>query len=243
MDIDTSNHVPDRMNLHLVIAAWRSQGSRTAYCYAETMRYLAQRHDVTHETWCNDAILERTRSQVLTRFLLHSKADVFIWADADMVWRTYQDRNDFERLAETAYRTRGVVGAIYSKRGFKRGLTVRACRDNQPKYVATGADTLLRAELVATGFQAIHRSALERIAASLPWVAGDEHGDWLPFCKTELVPLDDGRMRFVAEDAALCENAMRCGVPVLCDVFPVLGHEGSHIFTAADGYEGERQQP
>ena len=231
------NHdAPSRMRLHLSIASWRSQGSKTGYCYTETVRDLSQRHDVTHESWSNDAMLERTRSIVLTRFRETSTADVFLWADGDTIWRTANGLNDAERLCASAYRTRGIVGGVYSKRGFGKGITVRFARGaDTPKNVNIGDDLLLPAELVGAGFMAIHREALDRIAPTLPVVHDDVNGDWQPFCKTWMDREPDGRMHFVAEDEALCLHALRCDVPLVCDVAVVLGHEGEHVFTVADG--------
>jgi hypothetical protein len=151
--------------------------------------------------------------------------------DSDMVWRVA----DAERLVQSAYRTRGIVGAFYSKRGFGRGVTARICREGSPQRVNIGDDLLLPAELLGAGFMAIHRDALDAIGPTLPVVRDDINGDWQPYCKTDLLPLDDGRMRFAAEDESLCLHARRCGVPLICDVAIVLGHEGSHIFTVADG--------
>ena len=224
--------VPERMRIHLGLVSWRTQGTRTGWCYAETVRQLDRRHEVTHETWANDAVLERSRSLFLTRFQQGGAGDVVLWADSDTIWPTAAA----ERICRSAYQTRGIVGAIYSKRSFGGGITTRFVQDEgSPKSVNIGEDRLLPAELLGGGFMAIHRAALDRIAVTLPWVSDSDRGDWQPYCKTELIPLDDGRMHFAAEDEALCLAAHRCGAPVMCDVSIVLGHEGAHVFTVADG--------
>jgi len=231
----TMHDIPDQMRIYLALASWRSWGARTGWCYSETARYLSQHHDVDHEAWADDAMLERTRSRTLTRFREQRTEDVLLWVDSDMVWPIAAA----ERLAQTAYRTRGIAGAVYSKRGFGKGVTTRFARnEDTPQKINIGDDMLLPAELLGAGFMAIHRDALDAIAPTLPWVRDDINrgvGDWQPYCKTELRPLDDGLYHFVAEDEALCLHARRCGVPLICDVSIVLGHEGEHIYTVADG--------
>lgn len=230
---------PDRMNLFMCVAAYRSVQTTTAWQWSRDMAFIAARHNVIMSMWANDALLERTRSVVLSRFLDDSQADVLVWVDADITWHGPRPPSgdgtvpgydgDLIRLARSAYECEGIVGGLYPKRAFGEGF---ASVPTGRLTFATGTDELLDADRIGTGFMAIHRNALQEISDRLPYVS-DTNGTWQPFCLCALGELD-GALRFLSEDWALIARARECGVPCKIDAMPVLGHEGEHLYTVND---------
>lgn len=230
---------PERMELFACLAAYRSVQTTTAWQWTRDMAYIAARHNVVMGMWANDALLERTRSVVLSQFLDNSKADVLLWVDADITWHGPRPAapdgsapaydGDLIRLARSAYECEGIVGGLYPKRAFGEGFaSVPVGRHT----FTTGTDELLDADRIGTGFMAIHRNGLQAIADRLPYVC-DTNGTWQPFCLCCLGELD-GNLRFLSEDWAFVARARECGVPCKIDAMPVLGHEGEHMYTIHD---------
>lgn len=231
---------PDRMKLYMSVAAYRSVTTMTHHCWTRDMAFIAARHDAVLGTWSNDALISRTRSIMLSAFLDASDADVLVWVDADITWKGPQRDGydgDLLRLARVAYKTEGLVGGVYSKRGFGGGV---ACRASEPmESFDTGTDRLIKGHAVSAGFFAVHRNGLDKIAKELPYVS-DSNGSWQPFCMPYLAEYD-GALRYLSEDWALCFRAHDASVPVTIDAMPVLGHEGTHIFGVTDAFPVKSQ--
>jgi len=222
---------PKRMDLYMVVAAYRGVNPVTAFQWARDCAFIASRHNVAMGLWSNDALISRTRSVVLSQFLDRSDADVLLWVDADITW--HGPRPDYDgdlvRLARSAYECEGVVGGLYSKRAFGEGY---ASMHVSRETFTTGTDRLLDADRIGTGFMAIHRNGLQKISDRLPYVS-DPNGTYQPFCMCCLGEMD-GELRFLSEDWAFVARARECDVPCMIDAMPVLAHEGEHFFDVVD---------
>lgn len=195
----------------------------------------------------HDALLPRSRSLAATQFLDDKRFDVAVWLDADMQWQGFRPGypGDIPRLIESCKRTKGIVGGVYSKRGFGLGTALRFLPSVKRDSFETGTDELIEADYVATGFMAIHREAIEKIAAGMGRMRGQEGmSDWVPVCTCFDVIGPDGKIDHLSEDWALCARARRAGVPIHVDAMPVLIHHGSHGYSVNDAFLGmpERKQ-
>ena len=219
----------DKLRVLLSLCAWRDVTMRTATAWTMSVASLAQKYALQVSPWCGDALISRARSIMISKFLDQTDAEILVWVDSDITWRITPE-NDLERLIQSAAQTRGIVGGAYSVRKFGGGITFRL---RSATEFATDTDQLLDAETVSTGFIACHREGLEAIARKLPYVV-DVNGSYQPFCLPGLAEYDKG-LRYLSEDWALCYRAHDAGVTVHLDAKPVLGHEGSHVFTVQDG--------
>lgn len=229
----TEHPVPDRMRIHASLCAWRTVTTRTADLWTRAVADLASKHDINIASWGNDALISRARSVSMSYWLDQlTDADVLLWVDADISWRLHSKdyEGDLARICRSAYRTRGIVGGVYAKRMFGGGVAIRP---DEPCQFKTGEDMLVKAHTVSTGFMAMHREGIDKIARTLPYVS-DNNGPYHPFCLPYLTEYSAG-LRFLSEDWALCCRAHDCGVPVHIDARPVLEHEGTHFYTVADG--------
>ena len=170
-----------------------------------------------------DALITRARSTVATQYLEQGAGDVLIMVDHDIGW----DAGDLEHLTRVCLDMVGIVGGVYSKRGFELGVPIRFGEYGEYRVPD---DRVVECSYVATGFMAIHRRVLEAMAAELPMTV---HG-FRPFFDTPLVTREDGQTESLSEDYAFCERARALGFRVWADLRPNLTHMGSHVYTVAD---------
>lgn len=170
-----------------------------------------------------DALISRMRSVAATQFLEQGAGDVMIMVDHDIGW----EPGDLEHLTRVCLDQVGVVGGVFSKRGFSLGVPIRF--GNYGAYTIPD-DRIVECQSVATGFMAVHRRVLEAMRPTLPQTV---HGFW-PFFETSTVTRPDGGLEYLSEDYAFCDKARRLGFRVWADLRPQLTHMGTHLFTVAD---------
>jgi hypothetical protein len=211
----------------------------THWCIIRDLVPLSRDWKIQYGDTGEDALISRARSMALTRFLDQTSHDVFVTFDADIRWqgeRPGYPGGDLARIARIALEHDALVAGVYPKRVWGAGCAVRFL-PGCPPVIETGVDVVYPAECVSSGFMAISRGALQRIAKQLTYTFDGV----LPFCLpvvTELPGLGDV---FLSEDWALCLRATAAGVPVLADMMPVLKHGGEHEFTVHDALPASRE--
>lgn len=190
------------------------------------LRELAEHNDWTLWFSAKDALISRARSQLASRYHDQGVGDVLVMIDQDIAWNP----GDLNHLVETCARTEGVVGGIYALRDFGRGFAVRFKEGSN--VVVGGNDEVVEADYVATGFMAIHRKALDRLALEMPRTI---HG-YRAFFATELVDHPAGiGVEYLSEDYAFARRCNRAGIPVHADLLPELEHHGMYAYRQIDG--------
>ena len=175
-----------------------------------------------------DANIDRARSRVASWFLDSSPetaGDVLLMADSDNAWQT----GDLAMLARRAMEHTAVVGGIYPKRAFGKGVALWPESGAKLEYVL-GEDELVPVRYVGTGMIAIPRVILERLSETLDW-AEDEAGRFQPFFMPFLY---DGL--YPTDDAAFCRRVRDVGYPVYASTYPIVTHEGTYVYRVQDGY-------
>jgi hypothetical protein len=183
----------------------------------ETQMSLAQCKDlyvdqISIKSCCFAAL---ARDSIVHKFLA-TDGELLVFIDTDI----YFERPQFELLLSHNV---DVVGGLYMSRTFNNGRflvrPVDVLRD----------ETMQQCEAVATGFMAVRRSALEKIAAAFPdmWYEtdqGEKVHEYFP-SGTQLVPHN-----WMSDDFSFCWLARKAGCEVWCDTRIKLGHIGNMIF-------------
>lgn len=177
------------------------------------------------------ANIDRGRSYVASAFLRQppeEAGDVLLMVDHDNAWRP----GDLARLAKRALEHTAVVGGIYPKRAFGQGAALRVAPDTEGTW-QIGEDRLIPAEFVGTGFIAIPRLVLERLAETLPLLKGDIWPFFMPF----VIPGRDGMLpEYPTDDQAFCWRVLEAGFPVYASTAPRVTHVGPYQFRMIDGH-------
>lgn len=169
-----------------------------------------------------DALIDRSRSRVASGFLQAEEkdsGDVLVMIDHDISWQ----EGDLEPFIDRCRETKGIVGGVYSKRVMGGGIPV--VFDEEGAFT-TGDDQMVKAIFVSTGFFAIHREALRKIADSqekLPI------GEFWPL----FIPVVY-KGQELSEDWAICGRAHNLGIPVHAYMKPRLGHTGHYEYRVVD---------
>lgn len=170
-----------------------------------------------------DALISRARSAMAEMFLEQGAGDVLLMVDHDIGW----EPGDLENLTRACIERRGVVGGVFSKRGFSDGVPIRFGTYGQ--WIVPD-NRLVESVYVATGFIAVHRAVLEAMAPTLPRTI---HG-WRAFFATEVKAHDGGKVEYLSEDYAFCGRARELGFGVWADLRAQLTHHGTHLYRVAD---------
>ena len=190
----------------------------TANTHISIVQEMDGWNNLAHSVIGGDALVSRARSRAAGLFLKEGVGDVMLMVDHDVSWLP----GDLSRIARKALEMRSVVGGVYPKRTFGKGMAVKM--EGDPLFEFR-VDRLYDAQYVSGGFMAVPREVLEAIAPTLPML--DE--GYAPFFMPMVL---DGE--YISEDWALCERARIVGYAVLADMMPVLCHEGSWVFEAED---------
>lgn len=212
----------------------------------ETELYYSPVHD--------DALISRSRSRSVSRFLKATDSEVMFFLDHDIEWNP----GDLIATARKALEVNGVVGGIYSCRAFGAGF---ASRPKEIGPMQPGTDELITAEYVAGGFTAFSRRALLRAITRLD-IASPEFDPESPpefrlrRCEAD-VGEDDywplfapvvtkstvspGKWTYLSEDWSGCARLAWTGVPLFLWSKPVLRHWGRHGYTLQDGARSKKQ--
>ena len=188
----------------------------------------------------NDALISRSRSTVLSRFLAAGR-DVCFMVDHDLSWRP----GDLVATCLKAHELGALVAGLYSKRAFGQGVS--SASQHLDNFVV-GADEVREAVYLAAGFLAIPRRAVLRIVNELGhdkadpdmrvrqalWGAQNE--PMYDFFRPVTVKsrIAEG-YEYLSEDWAWSERAIVAGVPRFIYALPHLTHHGVFGFTVADG--------
>ena len=206
---------------------WRQYEPEHVQCLVKLLRMP----NVSYLPVVGDALVERARSIVATWFLDNSEADVLLTIDSD-IWFV---PDDALLVAEQAM-SHDIVSAVYATRSTSRAIpTTPIGREN----VNFGIDpTPVPVRWAASGFMAIHRRVLEKLAKRPDMAKCHDKEDWgfHPFYHTLIVPGDaeDGERNLLSEDYAFCERAREEGFGIYINPAVRLGHVGSYIYRLED---------
>lgn len=196
---------------------------------------------VIWEPLWNDALLARSRSVLVTRFIEdHPECDVMVIIDSDVVF----EPEDFWKIVEGARETRSIYGGVYVTRSTKPHIASRFLPNTTIDIRYTPYRRPQELEYLATGFWAMHR---DLVTAMLEGEFKDAdgthrihrclHGAGQPFWPifgTFTIEERPGLYHYLSEDWAFCERARQLGFKIWMDQSIILAHMGVYPFTVAD---------
>lgn len=187
-----------------------------------------------------DSSIDAARATLLETGLRQEGTDVFVFIDSDVEFT----REGYDRLVHSCAETEGVVGAPYMSKSITgSGILVGSTRDipTDLRFYAHGA--LYPAKTLGMGFTAIHRKAVEQIAAhaqmgKIFFPVGVDGGLLaLPL----FMPLVRNS-QYIREDFSFCLRASEAGVGLFFDTRVEVIHHGMHGFRLEDiAYRSQKQ--
>ena len=173
-----------------------------------------------------DSLVSRSRSVLMELFLRNRSAgDVLLFIDSDIIWKP----PSVERIVRACLETESSVCGMYPVRDTANPHAALRLLPGQRVEMSEGAKDLVEIMYPATGFLAIHRRVVERMAEELPVTFSgprEFHPFFLPFIA------DDGE--YLSEDYAFAERARLLGFKAWLDPSIALGHQGLRTYTLAD---------
>lgn len=177
-----------------------------------------------------DALIGRSRSIVANKFLTHTKDDLLMFLDEDIVISTL----DITKLLWEAHKLNlPVVGAAYATKSKENpGFAIRPLADGVIKFGKDGG--LYEVRSISTGCMVIQRKVLEKMIETEK-VHYCKHGErgYYPFFQDKEM-LIGGQWEHISEDWFFTEIAMELGFKIWCDTTIKLGHIGQYEYTWDD---------
>jgi len=191
------------------------------------LRDLPHIPNLTYSRISKDALISRSRSKAATDFLRNdANLDIMIMIDHDISWQP----GDIQHLLQKVVETESMVGGVYSKRVFGRGIAAKPAGQGNNTI---GRDELIPAVYLSAGFWGIHRKVLEKVSEILPLTTDNFWPFFMPMLSA---PRPDGRPEYLSEDWAFCERARNLGFKLFLDLKPHLVHNGRYGYRVIDGH-------
>lgn len=212
--------------VYLGSIAWRGY----EYNYARSLVMLMKQYpQVAVMPQIGDALVERARSIVATHFLEETDADVLLTIDSDISFSP----DHAMHICKQAEELQAIVVGAYNTRSFdKRKPTSELWPGQQ---VVFGNDpSPVSIKYGASGFMAIHRSVLAKLAEGMPLLHANAAWRFYPFYHTEIVDEPHVGPILLSEDFAFCAKAREAGFETYLNPAVRLGHLGEHIYTLED---------
>ena len=172
-----------------------------------------------------DALITRSRSIAATRFLEDKQlGEVMVFIDDDISFSV----QDFKWLVESCLETKEIVCGLYITRstanphpaiGLFAGQEVKIGKTELLQHIKYGA----------TGFMAIHRTVLEKMASEMQLVWSG-HRFFYPFFQTIITEENE----FLSEDYSFSFVGSELKIKTWLDPRISLGHEGTRTYSVTD---------
>lgn len=205
--------------------AWRSLEAPHVKCVHELLRSPNLIYDVK---W-GDALVDRARAIVATRFLRETDADVLVTIDSDIIFNP----RDVWQIAAQAV-SHDIVAGLYVTRSNTRCIPASHFWPDQPVDMADDP-TPVPLRWAAGGFVATHRRVFERLAADLPLCHASQPYAFYPFYQPfAFDDAESGDTLYLSEDWAFCERARQAGFGVYANPAVRLEHLGVYPYRPED---------
>lgn len=211
----------------IAVCAWRQVEVATALCLHQADE---AGYDV-HYHW-NDALISRARSTVATTFLQEwLQYDLLVFIDTDITFTL----DTLKKVCDLALEHQAVAVSPYAiRRGKHPWLAFRQLDGGEPVRVGRGTQPI-PIKYGATGFMAIPRSVLERMAETLTYCPdmcgqGAQYPFFMPFVQQQ----PQGYPEPLSEDWAFCQRVQDLGMEVWLQSDTSVGHLGVYEFSLSD---------
>ena len=177
-----------------------------------------------------DALIERARGISATYFMRHTKGDVHLSLDSDIVEFT---KDAIDQMCEQAVKY-DIVGACYITRSTMRTFPTSHFEEGIPVTFA-GDPTPVPIKWAATGCLAVHRRVFEAMAETMPLLhEADGERAFYPFYQTMVYDDPQGGKLLLSEDYAFCERAAQLGFKSYINPAIRVAHIGQYAHRLED---------
>lgn len=177
-----------------------------------------------------DALIERARGISATYFLRHTKGDVHLSLDSDIVEFT---KESIDQMCEQAVEY-GIVGACYITRSTMRTFPTSQL-ENGIKVLFANDPTPVPIQWAATGCLAVHRRVFEAMAETMPLLhEPDNERAFYPFYQTMIYDDPASGKILLSEDYAFCQRAKDLGFQTYLNPAVRVGHMGQFMHRMED---------
>lgn len=197
------------------------------------------------DTTENESLVHRARNISIARFLYKTKADYFMFVDADI----HFEPESVLRLIQSDH---DVAVACYPKKCIMWDAVDEGLKQGTSKNIDKLASSLVmnfkyqKTELTngfaevldgPTGFMLIKRSVIEKMYEhykdQLTCKNDHQNRDFDEYCAIFDCMIDPVSSRYLSEDYAFCRRWQMMGGKIYADVTTTLGHIGNLRFTAS----------
>ncbi len=188
-----------------------------------------------------DALIDRARSQVATRFLMSQNFDVLLFLDDDIV---YEPDAPIKAARLVHEQNLDIVCAAYAKKQSENTNLNIKCLDDQPMIFGEGGHVQ---EIMygSTGFMAINKKVLRKMAETMP-LCHPEDMNFYPFFQPFPYEVDKGNGNksyiYLSEDWAFCQRARDLGFKVWVDCSTKLQHIGKYKYDWNDMFREKKPE-
>lgn len=170
-----------------------------------------------------DALIDRSRSQIVHAWHTQTADDVFLMVDDDITFT----QADAEKVVALARQKRSIACAAYPV----ANASHTACRGLSPHGSLDFGPDLepVEIEYAGTGFMACHRDVLDALAPTLPLCHPDQGWSFRPFFLPMVAPMMTAYgfevPAYLSEDWAFCHRARQVGFKVWLERTVVIDHQ------------------
>lgn len=180
-----------------------------------------------------DALIDRSRSIVATKFMENANYDLLFFIDDDILF----DPRDVMKISRLCHEQNlGIVGGAYVKKAMQNtNYAIKTFEGYEYTFGQGGACE--EVEHVSTGFMCIQKRVFKEMIEKLPdEIPYCEHGgfDFYPFFQPYPKKLENGKHIYLSEDWSLTDRWKRLGGKVYCDMSVRLKHAGRYLFEDND---------
>ena len=213
------------MKIYASTIAWRAVEIE----HLQSVLDLCRTPNMIYEPQIGDALIERARSIVATRFLYDTDCDVLLTMDSDIIFA----RADALKLCEQAME-HDVVCGLYVTRRIDKCVPTSYFNVDVP--VEIGHQRLTPLRWGASGFMAVARRVIEKLAQDpeMPLCHEGEAWRFHPFYLPFVAPDENGRPILLSEDYAFTQRAIDAGFGVWLNAAVDLHHKGAFFYNWRD---------
>lgn len=172
-----------------------------------------------------DALIDRSRAYVATRFLERKEYDILLFIDDDIVFSPDAAVKSVKLITEGGL---DIVGAPYvKKQADNNHFNIKTLNGEAMKFGEQGG--VYEVKNISTGFMAISRKVLEKMAETLP-LCHPKDLRFYPFFTPYPKQIEDGTYVYLSEDWAFCQKARDLGFKVWLDTTSKIIHAGRYLY-------------
>ena len=190
--------------------------------------------------WDGDALIDRSRARLATKFMTETDADILFFLDDDIISNTMDLTHMMWKMWQNDY---DILGGPYVIKSMKeKTFAIRLLEDKRDVQVGKDAPTI-PIRYASTGCMGIRRRVFQKmIDKGTVHRCNPETMNFWPF----FMPIEknlNGKWVYLSEDWAFCERALNLGFKVWCDFSVRLEHIGPYAYDWSNFFNDIKKAP